>query len=235
MLLTYSHLSMSPDFKAVKENDGCYPTLKLSHYSTLKFSLICFPLVSVLALYRADHFNSFLFFFLESIFCFAVSFSARKQHMSQSAVIRSWPPFQTKINTAHLRLFPLAHMPLKFFLCVSQMETCRACASQEAAADACPEHLETCSEHQGACVLLSWLSFLCTFQNWGVLCFERRQWGAHLVVWPQWALWELTSSHEEAFWDGRKSETFLVKKHKLTFLSRWGWDCERRLRWPGRF
>lgn len=131
----------------------------------LNLALICFPLVSVLALYRADHFNSFLFFFLESIFCFAVSFSARKQHMSQSAVIRSWPPFQTKINTAHLRLFPPAHMPLKFFLCVSQMETCRACASQEVAADACPEHLETCSEHQGACILLSWLSFLCTFQN----------------------------------------------------------------------
>lgn len=144
--------------------------------------------------------------------------------MSQSAEIRPWPPFQMKISTAPLSLFPPSHLPLRFFLCASQMENRRARASQEEAADACPEHAKSCSEHQGECVLLSWLSFLFTFQNWSLLCFEGRRWGAHLVIWPRWALWDLTSSHTAAFWDGRKPETLLVKKHTLIFLSKWGWD-----------
>ena len=53
----------------------------------LHWAQICFPLVSVLALYRIAHSNSFIFFLLCFLFCYF--FFAGKQRTSQSADIQT--------------------------------------------------------------------------------------------------------------------------------------------------
>lgn len=104
-----------------------FSELPVSHYSInkafplwsdaaigvfLHWDYICLPLLSVLALHRMDHSN---IFFPYSIFCFPIIFSARKQHMSQSAEIQSMTSLSDWNKYSPFRLFPSSHLPLKFF------------------------------------------------------------------------------------------------------------------------
>lgn len=70
-------------------------------------------LAPVLAVCRINHSN--VFFLSYSIFYFAVFLLLGSSICLSQLRYRPWPPLQTKINTAFLRLFPPSHLPLTFF------------------------------------------------------------------------------------------------------------------------
>ena len=91
----------------------------------LNWTQVCFPLVSVLALYRIDHSDSsFRSLILFSVFLFSLCWEA-------AYVPVSWDSesdlSQTKINTALLRLFPSSNLPLTFLYCIFQTVGCTGC------------------------------------------------------------------------------------------------------------
>lgn len=191
----------------------------------LHWAQICFPLVSVLALYRIAHSNSFIFSYC--VFCFAIfSLPGSSVHLSQ-LTFKPWPPCETKINTDLLRLYPLSHRPWHLLINISDGGLHGLCV---------PESSSWCR---------SWTPGNLLQEPRRVSSAELDGFSVHFLELEQAVVWgeavsstpvlcpggpcdDLMSAYREAFWDGRKPEIFVMKKRKLPFLCRMSWmvNCE---------
>lgn len=90
------------------------PTMvRCSHHSILKLTLYLLPIAFSSGTTQNGPLQHFFFLIRFSVL---LLFSLLGSSICLSQLrFRAWPPFQTKINTSLLRLFPSSHLPLKFF------------------------------------------------------------------------------------------------------------------------